>query len=194
MKSHFATALIAAGLGLAGCSSKSDPAPTEKQSVASQIAATVAADRNGTIAAAVAASPTHKMLATVLQQAGLAASLSGTGPFTLFAPTDDAFIQVPPTTRDGWMLPAQKQLLTGILQYHIVPGKLTVADLSAKIAADGGKTLLKTASGEELTASLSGKAILLTSASGNRATVTAPDIQQANGVFHVIDAVLLPAM
>ncbi|ALH80646.1 fasciclin domain-containing protein [Sphingopyxis macrogoltabida] len=194
MKSHFATALIAAGLGLAGCSSKSDPAPTEKQSVASQIAATVAADRNGTIAAAVAASPTHKMLATVLQQAGLAASLSGTGPFTLFAPTDDAFIQVPPTTRDGWMLPAQKQLLAGILQYHVVPGKLTVADLSAKIAADGGKTLLKTASGEELTASLSGKAILLTSASGNRATVTAPDIQQANGVVHVVDAVLLPAM
>ncbi|WP_411342237.1 fasciclin domain-containing protein [Sphingopyxis sp. J-6] len=194
MKSHFATALIAAGLGLAGCSSKSDPAPTEKQSVASQIAATVAADPNGTIADAVAASPTHKMLATVLQQAGLAATLSGTGPFTVFAPTDDAFIQVPPTTRDGWMLPAQKQVLTGILQYHIVPGKLTVADLSAKIAADGGKTLLKTASGEELTASLSGKAILLTSASGNRATVTAPDIQQANGVVHVIDAVLLPAM
>ncbi|ALJ13200.1 fasciclin domain-containing protein [Sphingopyxis macrogoltabida] len=194
MKSHFATALIAAGLGLAGCSSKSDPAPTEKQSVASQIAATVAADPNGTIADAVAASPTHRMLATVLQQAGLAATLSGTGPFTLFAPTDDAFIQVPPTTRDGWMLPAQKQVLTGILQYHIVPGKLTVADLSAKIAADGGKTLLKTASGEELTASLSGKAILLTSASGNRATVTAPDIQQANGVVHVIDAVLLPAM
>lgn len=194
MKSHFATALIAAGLGLAGCSSKSDPAPKENQSVASQIAATVAADPNGTIADAVAASPTHKMLATVLQQAGLAASLSGTGPFTFFAPTDDAFIQVPPTTRDGWMLPAQKQLLTNILQYHIVPGKLTVADLSAKIAADGGKTLLKTASGEELTASLSGKAILLTSASGNRATVTAPDIQQANGVVHVVDAVLLPAM
>lgn len=194
MKSHFATALIAAGLGLAGCSSKSDPAPTENQSVASQIAATVSADPNGTIADAVAASPTHKMLATVLQQAGLAATLSGTGPFTLFAPTDDAFIQVPPTTRDGWMLPAQKQLLTNILQYHVVPGKLTVADLSAKIAADGGKTLLKTASGEELTASLSGKAILLTSASGNRATVTAPDIQQANGVVHVIDAVLLPAM
>lgn len=194
MKSHFATALIAAGLGLAGCSSQSDPAPTEKQRVASYIAATVAAEPNSTIADAVATSPTHKMLAAALQQAGLAATLSDTGPFTLFAPTDDAFIQVPPTTRDGWMLPAQKQLLVGILQYHVVPGKLTVADLSAKIAADGGKTLLKTASGEELTASLSGKAILLTSASGNRATVTAPDIQQANGVVHVIDAVLLPAM
>lgn len=194
MKSLLVPVLIAAGLGLAGCSSKSDPAPTETATVGSQIAATVAADPNGTIADTVAASPTHKMLATVMQQAGLTATLSGKGPFTLFAPTDDGFIQIPPTTRDGWMLPAQKPLLAGILQYHVVPGKLTIADLSAKIAADGGKTLLKTANGQALTASLSGKSILLTSTSGNRAMVTGGDVGQANGVIHVVDAVLLPAM
>jgi hypothetical protein len=108
-----------------------------------------------------------------VKQAGLVETLSGAGPFTVFAPTDDAFAQVPAVTRDGWMRPAQKEVLAGVLKYHVVPGKLTAADLTAKITEGGGKAVLKTADGQDLTATKSGEAIVLTSASGNKATVTA---------------------
>ncbi|HKX88155.1 MAG TPA: fasciclin domain-containing protein, partial [Sphingopyxis sp.] len=121
-------------------------------------------------------------------------TLSGAGPFTLFAPTDAGFVQVPPVTRDGWMRPAQKDLLAGVLKYHLVPGKLTAADLAAKMTEGGGKAVLKTVDGQDLTATKSGDAILLTSSSGNKATVTQADVAQSNGVVHVIDAVLVPKM
>jgi uncharacterized surface protein with fasciclin (FAS1) repeats len=149
---------------------------------------------SSTIAANLAASSDHKSLAAAVTQAGLAETLSSAGPFTVFAPTDAAFVQVPPVTRDGWMRPAQKDVLAGVLKYHVVPGKLTAADLAAKIAEGGGKAVLKTADGQDLTATKSGDAILLTSASGNKATVTQADVGQSNGVVHVIDALLVPKM
>ena len=92
------------------------------------------------------------------------------------------------------MRPAQKEVLAAIVKYHVVPGRFTAADLAAKIAEGGGKAVLKTADGQELTASKSGDAILLTSSSGNKATVTQADVAQSNGVVHVIDAVLEPDM
>ncbi len=194
------TAVLAGGLGLAGCSS--EPAPTETTTVAgSETAATdnAAADPAGmqatkSIADNVSASPVHKTLASAVQAAGLAETLSGTGPFTVFAPTDAAFAQVSPVTRDGWMRPAQKEVLAGVLKYHVVPGKLTAADLAAQITAGGGKAVLKTADGQDLIAAKSGDAIILTSASGNKAAVTQADLGQSNGVVHVIDAVLVPKM
>lgn len=97
-------------------------------------------------------------------------------------------------TRDGWMRPAQQSVLAGVLNYHVVPGKLTAADLGAQIDAAGGQLTLKTVDGQELMVRKSGDSILLTSASGNKAIVTQADVAQANGVVHVIDAVLLPGM
>jgi len=149
---------------------------------------------SSTIAANLSAAPDHKSLAAAVTQAGMSETLSGVGPFTIFAPTDVAFAQVPPVTRDGWMRPAQKDVLAGVLKYHVVPGKLTAADLAAKITEGGGKAVLKTADGQDLTATKSGDAILLTSSSGNKATVTAADLGQSNGVVHVVDAVLIPKM
>ena len=134
------------------------------------------------------------MVGDGLAQAGLAAKLSGAGPFTVFAPTDAGFTQVPPVTRDGWMRPAQQAVLAGVLDHHIVPGRLTAADLDAKIAKGGGRAVLRTAGGQNLIATKSGNRILLTSGSGNKAAVTGADLAQANGVVHVIDAVLVPAM
>ena len=195
MKSCFLMASVTAAMLLAGCG-KSDPpaSDTGAASVADAISSESAMNAGTTIAANVAASPLHRTLPGALQTAGLAATLSGTGPFTLFAPTDAGFTQVPPVTRDGWMRPAQKAVLAGVLNYHIVPGKLTAADLAAKIAEGGGKAVLATAGGQELTATKSGNAILLTSSSGNKAAVTGADLAQSNGIVHVIDAVLIPAM
>lgn len=193
----FSSALTAAALGLAACSS--EPETTGETATVGDAIGGDAAGVGGmagdrTIADNIAASPTHSSFAAALRQAGLAATLAGTGPFTVFAPTDAAFTQVPPVTRDGWMRPAQQSVLAGVLNYHIVPGKLTAADLAAQIDAAGGQLTLKTVDNQELTARKSGDSILLTSASGNKAIVTQPDVEQANGVVHVVDAVLLPRM
>jgi uncharacterized surface protein with fasciclin (FAS1) repeats len=199
MKTPLILTAAAAALALAACGSKTET-PAETTTVAgSETAAAPAASpsqmlASSTIAANLSAAPDHKSLAAAVTQAGLSETLSGVGPFTIFAPTDAAFAQVPPVTRDGWMRPAQKDVLAGILKYHVVPGKLTAADLAAKIAEGGGKAVLKTADGQDLTATKSGDAILLTSSSGNKATVTAADLGQSNGVVHDVDAVLIPKM
>ncbi|SEH18653.1 Uncaracterized surface protein containing fasciclin (FAS1) repeats [Sphingopyxis sp. YR583] len=200
MKTPLILTIAAAALALSGCGGKTD-APDEPTTVASSetvapaaAAAPSAMLGSNTIAANIAASPDYKSLAAAVTQAGLTQTLSGAGPFTLFAPNDAGFAQVPPVTRDGWMRPAQKDVLAGVLKYHVVPGKLTAADLAAKITEGGGKAVLKTVDGQDLTATKSGDAILLTSASGNKAAVTQADVGQSNGVIHVIDAVLLPKM
>ena len=198
MKIHLILTAAAAALALAGCGkgdAPADPVAGGEGAMSAAIGGDASAmQATSTIAANLAASPNHRMLTAALTQAGLAATLSGTGPFTVFAPTDAGFTQVPPVTRDGWMRPAQQSVLAGVLNHHIVPGKLTAADLSAKIAAGGGKAVLKTASGQDLAATKNGNAILLTSSSGNKATVTAADLTQSNGVVHVVDAVLVPTM
>lgn len=193
------TAALAAGLGLAGCNKgaeapPADRAPLDTATAAGSSPAGAAMEPARTIADNAAAAPTLTSLAAAIKQAGLAQTLEGAGPFTVFAPNDDAFAQVPPVMRDGWMNPAQKAVLAGVLTYHVVPGRLTAADLAARIAEGGGKAVLKTAEGQDLTATKNGDAILLTSASGNKATVTQADIGQSNGVVHIVDAVLLPKM
>ena len=205
MKTHLILTAAAAALALEGCGSKTET-PTETTTVAGGETAPVdtasANPRVGgaemlptnTIVENASASPIHKTLVAAVKQAGLVETLSGAGPFTVFAPTDDAFAQVAPVTLDGWMRPAQKDALAGILKYHVVPGKLTAADLTTKITEGGGKAVLKTADGQDLTATKSGDAIILTSASGNKATVTQADVGQSNGIIHVVDAVLVPKM
>ena len=194
MNTPLTLTLAAAALALSACNAKSGDAPAADLEATSAADTGVAANASTTIAAAIDAAPTLKSLASGVQAAGLAETLSGTGPFTLFAPSDAGFVQVAPVTRDGWMRPAQKDVLAGVLKYHVVPGTLTAADLAAKIAEGGGKAVLKTLDGQDLTATKSGDKILLTSASGNKATVTAADVGQSNGVIHVIDAVLIPNM
>ncbi|MBE1525719.1 putative surface protein with fasciclin (FAS1) repeats [Sphingopyxis sp. OAS728] len=198
MKTPLILTAAAAALALSGCG-KTDT-PTETTTIATGETAVAPAASpsqmlaSSTIAANLSASPDHKSLAAAVTQAGLSETLSGAGPFTVFAPTDAAFAQVPPVTRDGWMRPAQKDVLAGILKYHVVPGKLTAADLAAKITEGGGQAALKTVDGQDLIATKNGDAILLTSASGNKAAVTQADVGQSNGVVHVIDAVLIPKM
>lgn len=131
-------------------------------------------------------------LVSAVKQAGLVDTLSGPGPFTVFAPTNDAFSKLPSGTVDTLMKPASKDQLKKVLTYHVVPGKMSATDLSNAIQAGGGKAELTTVQGEKLTATQSGGTITLTDAKGGTATVTQADVNQSNGVVHVIDTVLMP--
>lgn len=134
----------------------------------------------------------HTTLVAAVKAAGLVTTLEGKGPFTVFAPTNEAFEKLPAGTVETLLKPENKQKLTGILTYHVVPGKVTAAKLSQEIKAGGGSAKLKTVNGETLTAKMSGDSIELGDAKGNMATVTIGDVMQSNGVIHVIDSVVMP--
>lgn len=139
-----------------------------------------AATANKNVVETAIASPDHSTLVAAVQAAGLAETLSGTGPFTVFAPTNAAFDKLPKGTVDGLLKPEKKDDLTKILTYHVVPGSLKAADLT-----DGQK--LKTVQGEELTVSVKDGKVMI-----DGANVTAADLTASNGVIHVIDAVVMP--
>ena len=127
----------------------------------------------------------HTTLVAAVKAAGLVDTLEGKGPFTVFAPTNEAFAKLPAGTVDTLVKPENKATLTKILTYHVVAGKLAAADLT-----DGKK--LKTVEGDELTVKAAGGKVMLTDAKGGSSTVTIADVNQSNGVIHVIDTVLMP--
>ncbi len=138
------------------------------------------------------ASPIHKTLVAAVKAAGLVDTLNSAGPFTVFAPTDDAFAKLPAGTVDTLVKPENKAQLTSILTYHVVPGKISSKDLDKMIKDGGGKATATTVNGETLTFTGSGKHLTITDAKGGTAKITTADVFQSNGVIHVIDAVLMP--
>jgi len=138
------------------------------------------------------ASKDHTTLVAAIKAADLATTLKGAGPFTVFAPTNAAFGKLPSGTVEDLLKPANKAALSGILTYHVVSGRVMAADLVAAITANKGNYKFKTVNGETLTASKSGNSVVITDAKGKQANVTATDMNESNGVMHVIDAVLMP--
>jgi uncharacterized surface protein with fasciclin (FAS1) repeats len=136
----------------------------------------------------------HTTLVAAVKAAGLVETLSGAGPFTVFAPTNAAFAKLPKGTVDGLLKPESKDALTGVLTYHVVAGRISAADVVAAIKKGGGKFVAKTVAGGDLTFSLKGKKVQITDINGGKAYVTIADVNQSNGVIHVVDAVLLPKM
>ena len=134
----------------------------------------------------------HTTLVAAVKAAGLVETLSGPGPFTVFAPTNAAFAKLPAGTVDTLVKPESKATLTGILTYHVVAGAMTAANLSKAIADGGGSATLKTVAGGNLTATEAGGVITLTDAKGGKSIVTQGDVIQSNGVIHVVDTVLMP--
>lgn len=134
----------------------------------------------------------HSTLVTAVKAADLVTTLKSAGPFTVFAPTNKAFGNLPKGTLDNLLKPESKATLSGILTYHVVAGNLDGAAVVAAIKAGNGKAVLTTVNGEKLTATLDGKKVVLTDAKGGKATVTVTDLKGSNGVVHVIDAVLIP--
>jgi uncharacterized surface protein with fasciclin (FAS1) repeats len=136
----------------------------------------------------------HTTLVAAVKAASLVETLSSAGPFTVFAPTNAAFAKLPKGTVEGLLKPESKDALAGILTYHVIAGKVSAADVIAAIKKGGGTFVAKTVAGGELTFSLKGKKVQITDASGGKSYVTIADVNQSNGVIHVVDAVLLPKM
>lgn len=134
----------------------------------------------------------HTTLVAAVKAAGLVDTLKGSGPFTVFAPTNSAFSMLPAGTVDTLLKPENKGTLTQVLTYHVVPGRVDAAALAQQIQSGGGKAMLKTASGGTLTATMRGKDVVIVDAKGNMSVVTTADVYQSNGVIHVVDKVLLP--
>ncbi len=134
----------------------------------------------------------HTTLVAAVKAAGLVETLKGAGPFTVFAPTNEAFDKLPQGTVANLLKPENKATLTKILTYHVVAGKVSAADLMAKIKAGNGKAELKTVSGGTLTAMANGKKIYLVDEKGGKSWVTIADVFQKNGVIHVVNTVLMP--
>jgi uncharacterized surface protein with fasciclin (FAS1) repeats len=139
-----------------------------------------------------AGNPDFSTLVAAVKAAGLVDTLEGAGPFTVFAPTNAAFAKLPAGTVDTLLKPDNKDQLAKILTYHVVAGKVSSKELIKLIKKGGGKAALKTVSGGTLTASITGGKVILTDEKGGTATVTIADLNQSNGVIHVIDSVLLP--
>ena len=135
----------------------------------------------------------HTTLVAAVKAAGLVDTLKGPGPFTVFAPTNEAFQKLPPGTVDTLLKPENKAALTKVLTYHVVAGRITGADLAKMIRDGHGSATLTTVAGETLTAKMAGKGITLTDEKGDVAHVTIANVYQSNGVIHVIDTVLLPS-
>jgi uncharacterized surface protein with fasciclin (FAS1) repeats len=135
----------------------------------------------------------HTTLVAAVKAAGLVDTLQGAGPFTVFAPTNEAFARLPAGTVETLLKPENKGALTAILTYHVVPGRLTEAEIDAMIRDGGGKAMMKTVQGEELTFTRSGGHLWVIDAKGDKAEVTIPNVMQSNGVIQVINKVLLPS-
>ena len=134
----------------------------------------------------------HTTLVAAVKAAGLVPTLESKGPFTVFAPTNEAFKKLPPGTVETLLKPENKKTLTNVLTYHVVPGRLTAKDLMEKVKAGGGKAMLKTVEGADLTFEMKDGKLWVIDAKGDTAQVTIRNVMQSNGVIHVIDTVMLP--
>jgi len=187
-----ATALVAAGTAATAQTAQTAPTATAPAQAPAQPApATPAA--TGTVVQVLAATPDRSTLAKLVTTAGLAADLSGPGPFTVFAPSDEAFSRMPAGALDTLSQPANKAALTTILKYHVVSGKLTAEQLKQQIAAGNGTATLTTLAGQPLTAQLGPNGnIMLTDVNGQKAYVDKADVAATNGVVHLTNGISVP--
>jgi uncharacterized surface protein with fasciclin (FAS1) repeats len=183
MKKFFATAFVAVAVAFTALSSSAQTDP--------MVGGAAMSPAKNIIENAVN-SKDHTTLVAAVKAAGLVDTLEGPGPFTVFAPTNEAFEKLPAGTVDTLLKPENKDTLVKILTYHVVPGKVSAKDLKKLIKAGGGKATIKTVQGEDLTAAIEGGKVVLTDAKGGKSTVTIADVYQSNGVIHVVDTVLMP--
>lgn len=178
--------LVASSLALAACGESTEtsaPRDTATEAVV---------EGPGTVVEVAAGNPDFSTLVAAVEAAQLAETLGGSGPFTIFAPTNAAFEKLPTGTVDNLLKAENRATLTGLLTYHVVAGQTDAAALTKMIADGGGTAKLTTVQGAKLSAMLDGKNVVLTDAEGNKAIVTATDVEASNGLIHVIDSVVMP--
>lgn len=176
-------------LGAAACGDDDGAAPEEPSTAMAESPAesgTSAPESPATVVDVAASNDDFSTLVTAVDSAGLAETLSGDGPFTVFAPVNDAFAALPPGTLDSLLLPENQDQLTAVLTYHVVPQEAMSDDLS-----DG--MTVTTVQGQPLTVGVTDAGVTLTDATGNTVSVVQADIEAGNGVVHIIDGVLIPA-
>ncbi|TPG12078.1 fasciclin domain-containing protein [Sphingomonas oligophenolica] len=208
-RAPFLITTAAAALALAGCSTMNDdmaaPASMSSNTSASTKASTMTPAGNPTVGGAAmiqtktivenaSAAPNLTTLVAAVKAAGLVDTLSGPGPFTVFAPTNDAFGLLAPGTVDTLLKPENKASLVKVLTYHVVPGTITSAMLMKMIKDGGGSATLTTVAGQPITATMEGSAVKLTSATGNVSFIQTADVRQSNGMVHVVNGVLIPTL
>ena len=171
------------------------PAPSAAPAAPNPAVGGAAMDATKTIVANASAAPNLSTLVKAVTAADLTATLSGPGPYTVFAPTNDAFTRLPPDTLAQLMKPENKALLAKVLTYHVVPGAIDFAQLKAQITAGGGTATLTTVAGQPLKATITGNNVVtLTSVNGNVSYLETPDVHQSNGIVHIVNGVLLPKL
>ena len=185
-KSFIKALCVSAGLALSGL------AATPAVTFANPSVGGAAMSTNKNIVQNAVNSPIHKTLVAAVTAAGLVPTLESAGPFTVFAPTDSAFKKLPAGTVATLVKPENKGKLTKILTAHVVAGKISAGQMLAKAKANGGKYKMKTVSGDTLTAIPNGKGVAIVDESGGVASITVADVNQSNGVIHVVNKVLLP--
>ena len=181
------TAVIA----LAACSTEAPQAAVDESSADAMMDSTATAEV-GTIVDVAVGNEDFSTLVAAVTAADLGAILSGDGPFTVFAPTNDAFAKVNQDTLNALLTPAKKADLTALLTYHVVSGKLTAPDVVKAITDGGGTATLTSVQGAMLKASLDGDSVILEDATGGKSKVIMTDVDASNGVIHAIDTVVMP--
>ncbi len=209
MSKTFPLLLITSALALAACSGKSkddvasasttpaNPAlavPNGPPAVANPTVGGVPMMATRTIVDNASAAPNLSTLVAAVRAADLVGTLSGPGPFTVFAPTNDAFGRLAPGMVDTLLKPENKASLVKVLTYHVVPGVVTADDLRQRITAGGGTATLTTVEGDPITATMIGAVIALTDVNGNKSYVETADVRQSNGVVHVVNGVIVPKL
>ncbi len=201
MKKFFLSTKMVAFLIIIACSSyaqEKQPMATAKKTVVAATSntptkadvASTAPIQAGTVSDIVGASKVHTTLLVALKAASLLEALQGAGPFTVFAPTNDAFAKIPTATLDNLLKPESKEALSKTLSAHVVAGNVSVDDILAAIKNGAGTASFTTIAGEKLSASIEGGKVKISDAAGNIAFVTTPNLNASNGVVHVIDTVL----
>ena len=179
----FSATILAAGLGVAACSSGSSPSASPSTTTKSSDSMQTGAAKQNIVQLA-ASNPELSTLVSAVKAAGLVKTLEGHGPFTVFAPTNEAFAALPAGTLSSLLEPQNKAQLASILTYHVVPGSYTSSNLPTG--------MVKTVNGADVTVSENGGQVQITDGKGNTVHVTTADIKASNGVVHVISGVLLP--
>jgi len=199
---------LTAMLALAACNDKSGDvnsasaapadsaamAPATDTAAANPMVGGAAMMATKTIVENASAAPNLSTLVAAVKAGGLVETLSGPGPFTVFAPTNDAFSRLAPGTVDTLLKPENKPSLVKVLTYHVVAGNVSAEQLKGMITAGGGSATLTTVEGSPLIARMEGAAISLTDVSGNKSFVETPDVRQSNGVVHVVNGVVVPKL
>lgn len=186
MVSIFTFALMVMSCGEKKKEMKTEEAPEETTEAA------VIEETTPNIVEVAAGNDSFLTLVAALTAADLAGTLSGEGPFTVFAPTNEAFSKLPEGTVEKLLLPESKEALTGILTYHVVSGKYEAAAVIEAINANDGKFTVPTVNGGSIDLSLNDGNVLLTDANGGTATVIIADVAASNGVIHALDSVVMP--